>query len=169
MDFYRVAVVARPHGVHGAIKLQPLTDDTARFRGLRAAYLEQGGERRAITLSDIGIRPDAVTLKIEGVHTPEQAEALRGAYIVVDAAHARALPPDTWFVADLIGCKVLDTAGKSYGMVAEVLHTGANDVYELDTGTLIPALKRVLHTVDIHNKRIVVHHDILMEVAVLAD
>lgn len=169
MEFYRIAVVVRPHGVHGAVKLQPLTDDTARFRGLQEAYLEEEGEYRSITLSDIGIRPDMVTFKIDGVDTPEQAEALRGLYIAVDAAHARKLPPDTWFVADLIGCGVWDTAGKWYGTVAEVLHTGANDVYELDTGMLIPALKRVLQCVDISEKRIVVHAGVLMEVAVFAD
>ncbi|MDR1620356.1 MAG: ribosome maturation factor RimM [Clostridiales bacterium] len=169
MDFYRIAVVVRAHGVRGGVKLLPLTDDTARFESLKSVYLEHGGKRSAVRVTDTGVRPDAVTLRIEGVNTPEEANALRGAYLAVDRAHARQLPADTWFVADLIGCEVVDTAGSRLGVVREVLRTGANDVYELDTGTLIPALKRVLREVDTQAKRIVCDSAVLREVAVFAN
>lgn len=170
MDFYRIGLITKPHGVQGGVKLLPLTDDTARFRGLQQAYLERtDGQRESIAISDIRVRPDAVTLKISGVDTMEQAQARRGAYISVDRAHARTLPPDTWFVADLIGCKVEDDAGKMYGEIADVLQTGANDVYLLQSGMMIPALKRVLRLVDVEQKRIVVIRDVLEEVAVFAD
>jgi hypothetical protein len=77
MEYYRIACVARPHGVQGGVKLQPLTDNVSRFKGMREAYLEEGGAYRPVRLSDIGVQPDAVTLHIEGVNTREQAEALR--------------------------------------------------------------------------------------------
>lgn len=167
--FYRIGVITRAHGVKGGVRVQPLTDDPNRFKGLEAAFLEQGGAPREVMLSDIGVRPDSVTLQIEGVCTKEAAEALRGAYLAVDRAHARKLPPDTWFIADLIGCEVSDHAGKRYGVVEDVLQTGANDVYLLDTGTMIPALKKVLALVDVEQKRILVHPEIMQEVAVIAD
>ena len=171
MEYYRIACIVRPHGVQGGVKLEPLTDNANRFRGLNEAYLEADGTRTPVKLSGIGISPDAVTLHIEGVTTREQAEKLRGAYLCVDRANAVKLPPDTYFVADLIGCMVTDTKGIAYGRVQDVLETGANDVYvvEGERPMLLPALKKVLHEVDVENKRIVLVHEAIGEVAVFAD
>lgn len=171
MEYYRIACVARPHGVQGSVKLQPLTDNVSRFKGMHEAYLEEGGVYRCVSLSDIGVSPDAVTLHIEGVNTREQAEALRGAYLCVDRAHAVKLPPDTYFIADLIGCAVSDTQGAVYGRVTDVLQTGANDVYVVEgpRSMMLPALKKVLHEVDIEQKRIVIDAAVAEEVALFAD
>ena len=172
MEYYRIACVSRPHGVRGAVKLQPLTDDVRRFAGLREAYLEQGGgQRRPVLLRDISIQPDAVYLHIEGVETREQAEELRNAYLCVDKAHARKLPPDTYFVADLIGCLVTDTEGREYGKITDVLETGANDVYMVKGAhnAMVPALKKVLHRVDVENKQVVLDAEVAKEVVLLED
>ena len=171
MEYYRIACIVRPHGVQGNVKLEPLTDNVNRFRGLQEAYLETDGKRTLVKLNGIGINPDAVTLHIEGVDTREEAEKLRGAYLCVDKTHAVRLPPDTYFVADLIGCTVTDTVGEMYGRITDVLETGANDVYvvEGERPMLLPALKKVLHEVDVEQKRIVLNSEVVGEVALFAD
>ncbi|MDL2259186.1 ribosome maturation factor RimM [Eubacteriales bacterium OttesenSCG-928-K08] len=172
MEYYRIAVVARPHGVQGFVKLTPLTDNTARFKGMTNAYLEQDGKRRPVGLSGVSVAPDAVLLKIEGVDTREQAELLRGAYLCVDKQNVVKLPPGHYFIADLIGCLVEDNEGVSYGKVTDVLQTGANDVYVIKQNEheiLLPALKKVLLLVDVENKRIVLDAKIVKEVAVFED
>ncbi|MEZ4509798.1 MAG: PRC-barrel domain-containing protein, partial [Eubacteriales bacterium] len=76
----------------------------------------------------------------------------------------------TYFVVDLIGCETFDTNGKAYGKLTDVLETGANDVYEIDGGKLlVPALKKVLHEVDIERGRIVFEAAVLEEVGCFAD
>ena len=168
--FLRIGVITRPHGVHGAVKVEPLTDDFRRFRGLQTAYLELHGHYVPVQLAVSSLSKDAVLLQIEGYDTPEQAQALRSVYLCVDRAHAVKLPAFTYFVADLIGCEVSDTAGNDYGKLTDVLETGANDVYEIAHGKLmVPALKRVLHEVDTENGRIVFEHDVLEEVGLFAD
>lgn len=171
MDYYRIACIVRSHGVHGAVKLLPLTDDAARFENLREAYLEVDGKRRPVTFHAQSVQPEKVIVTIEGIQTREQAEALRGAYICVDKAHAVALPPGRYFIADLIGCAVADTAGVAYGHITDVLETGANDVYviEGEKPLLLPALKKVLVDVDTENKRVLLDADVVKEVAVFAD
>lgn len=171
MEYYRIACITRPHGVQGGVRLQPLTDNVGRFKGLKEAYLEHNGTYRLVKLSDIGVQPDAVTLHMEGVDTREQAEKLRDAYLCVDKSNAVKLPPDTYFIADLIGCEVEDTMGVIYGRVTDVLQTGANDVYVVDgpRSMMLPALKKVLHQVDVEHKRIVVDAAVLEEVALFAD
>ncbi|MBQ2984835.1 MAG: 16S rRNA processing protein RimM, partial [Clostridia bacterium] len=37
MDYLRIALIARPHGVQGAVKLMPLSEDINRYHGLKEA------------------------------------------------------------------------------------------------------------------------------------
>jgi 16S rRNA processing protein RimM len=168
--FYRIGVIVRPHGVHGAVKVEPLTDSSKRFRGLTEAYLELHGEMRPVQLSVASVSQDSVILSVEGFETPEQANALRGAYLCVDRAHRVKLPKDTYFVTDLIGCETFDTDGNTYGKLTNVYETGANDVYEIEHGKLmVPALKRVLNEVDTDAGRIVFDAAVLKEVGLFED
>lgn len=168
--FYRIGVIVRPHGVHGAVKVEPLTDSSRRFRNLTDAYLEMQGEIHPVQLVVSSIAPDAVLLTVNGYETPEQANALRGAYLCVDRAHRVTLPKDTYFVTDLIGCDTFDTDGNAFGKLTEVYETGANDVYEIEHGKLmVPALKRVLAEVDTDDGRIVFDAAVLKEVGLFED
>ena len=168
--FYRIGVIVRPHGVHGAVKVEPLTDSSRRFRNLADAYLEMHGEIHPVQLVVSSVAPDAVLLTVNGYETPEQANALRGAYLCVDRAHRVTLPKDTYFVTDLIGCDTFDTDGNAFGKLTEVYETGANDVYEIEHGKLmVPALKRVLAEVDTDGGRIVFDAAVLKEVGLFED
>ncbi len=170
-QYLRIGQVVRAHGVRGDVKLIPTTDVPERFRGMQEAYLEErGGGYRPVTLSHVRLLPNAVVLHIGGVDSCEAAEALRGRYLCVDRAHAIPLPPDTYFVADLIGCETFDTEGARFGRVTDVLETGSNDVYEIENGRLmVPALKRVLSLVDVAHKRIVFDAAVLKEVGLFED
>ena len=166
----RIGYIVRAHGVHGDIKAQPLTGDIRRFAGLKNCYLERHGAYEPVALSNVRLLPGAVVAHIDAVDTPEEAAKLVHSYLCVDRAHAAPLPPDTYFVAELIGCLVSDTEGAEYGLLTDVLETGANDVYEVEGGKLlVPALKKVLHTVDIDSGRIVLNAEVLREVGLFAD
>ena len=170
LNYLRIGEIVRSHGVHGDVKVIPLTDDSARFRSLTEAYTERGGAYTPVSISHARLQPDAVLLHLEGCDTPEDAEAYRHAFLCVDRAHAVALPSDTYFVADLLGCEASDTEGTVFGRVTDVLETGANDVYVIDDGKLmVPALKRVLSCVDTENARIVFDAAVLREVGLFAD
>ncbi len=168
--YLRIGQIVRAHGVHGDVKVLPLTDDPARYRKLKTAYLERGGDYLPVAMEDVRLQPDAVLLHVSGYDTPEKAETLKSLYLCVDRENAVALDEYTYFVADLIGCETFDTAGKAYGKITDVLETGANDVYEIEHGKLlVPALKRVLASVDIASGRIVFNADVLEEVGCFAD
>ena len=169
-EYLRVGFIARPHGLKGAVKLDPLTDDAARFKGMQEAYLELHGSYAPVRLSVLSVRPDAVVVQIEGYDTVEDAQTLRGGFLCVDRAHAARLPEYTYFIADLIGLSASDTEGRVYGKVTDVLSTGANDVYVVDGGRLmVPALKKVIAEVDIEGGRMVFKADVLREVGLFAD
>ena len=171
MDHLRIAQILRPHGVKGEVKVFPLTDDISRFKKLKEAFIERGGQYEPVTVDSSKKAADSVVLHIEGVDTPEEAEKLRGVYLCVDRQHAVKLPEGTYFIADIIGCWVESTAGEELGKVTDVLETNANDVYviEGEKRLLVPALKKLLELVDTENKRIVLNARVLAEVGLFED
>ena len=170
-EYLRVGLIVRPHGVHGAIKMQPLSDIQERFRMLDDAYLEQNGVYVPVKVSDVGVGEGSIYASLSCCTSREEAEKLRGTYLCVDRAHAVKLPEGMYFISDLIGCAVSDSAGRPLGLLTDVLETGANDVYviEGEKKLLIPALKKLLLSVDTVAGSIVLDEAVLEEVALYAD
>jgi len=171
MDYLRVGLIVRPHGLRGEVKFLPLSNNMERFHQLEDAFLELMNEYRPVTLSNIRVQSDAVIAKISGHESVEAAERLRNTYICVDRAHAVKLNEGEYFIVDLIGCEVFDDAGGSYGKLIDVLETGANDVYVIKgkRSLMIPALKKLLKDVDISRKRITLDAKVLEEVGLFED
>ena len=171
MEYLRIGIITRPHGIRGALKVQPLSEDLERYKGLREAYLERRGAYERVEVSDVSVQPDAVYMTISVCSDRSTAETLRGHYISVDREHAVKLPEGRYFVADMIGCEVYDTNGAYCGRLTDVLETGANDVYVIkgEKRLMIPALKKLLKEVDVANKRIELYADVLAEVGLFED
>lgn len=171
MEYLRIGLVLRPHGVQGAVKLLPLTDDVERFRKLPFVYIERNGTYTKTDIRRTSIQPDAVMLWLSSVESREQAEMLRDHYICVDREHAVKLPEGRYFVVDLIGCTVTDTNGNELGKLTDVLETGANDIYVIsgEKKLLVPALKKLLHKVDVESKHIQLDAAVLEEVGLFED
>lgn len=167
----RIGFVQRAHGVGGALKVQPLGSDPARFMPLKSVTVERGGVFAEYAVTEVQVRAQTVYLALEGVGDRNAAERLRGAYICVPRAEAVRLPADTYFICDLVGCRVTDTSGQDWGVITDVLQTGANDVYVVQgqKELLVPALKRVLRSVDIDGKHILLDAKVLAEVALTDD
>lgn len=66
---------------------------------------------------------------------------------------------------------MFDSDGNDLGRLTDVLETGANDVYVIEGSRrlLIPALKKLLKSVDIANKRIILDSHTLSEVGLFED
>ena len=168
--YLRVGRIVRPHGVHGASKIMPETDDLNRFRSLDQAYIEYPDRYEPVAVSDVRIQSGSVVARIGTCSSVEDAAALRGLFLCVDRAHAVALPEGSYFICDLIGCDVFDTDGRRYGKITDVYPTGANDVYEIENGKLsVPALKKLIAGVDLQKGEIVFHADVLREVGLFED
>lgn len=146
------------HGLKGEVKIQPWCDSPEYLCGFKRFYSKTGDHTYEIER----IRPQGnmVIAKLKGVDTPEQAQAMRGRILYIDRDDAD-LPEGSYFVADLIGLEVRDESGKSYGVISDVLQTGANDVYEIksDNGKLyyIPAIPSVVLLTDIEGGKMTIY------------
>lgn len=153
-DFLAVGVIINAHGLHGELKVFPLTDDIRRFRKLEKVFID-GTEKKVVWCK---LQADRVILKIEGIDSIEEAQKYFKKYLEVKRVDAVELSEGSYFIADLIGCVVFDTDGRNLGAISDVIKTGSNDVYWIKEGKelLIPALKDIVLEVDVENKKIVI-------------
>ncbi len=139
----------RPHGLDGTLLCEVVTEFPARFRTTRRVFL--GDPPHPYSVRRARVRGGMLLLALEGVTSPEQAEALRGQEVQVPVEEAVALPPGRFYWHQVIGLEVRDEQGRLLGTVADILETGANDVYVVhgEAGELLlPAIRDVVLQID---------------------
>jgi 16S rRNA processing protein RimM len=157
-DTVCLGAIAGAFGVKGEVRLKTFTatpEDIAAYGTLAS---EDGKYSFEVTLT--GQTSGALTARLSGIATKEQADALRGVRLHVPRARLPALPDDEFYHADLIGLEVFDTGGAPLGRVKAVLNHGAADLLEIQgpgvTSTvLLPFTREAVPTVDLASGRIV--------------
>lgn len=161
-----IGVVVRPFGRYGELKVRPETSFPERFAVGTRLFVwlprEHSTERpkrtqppRECLIVSVRWHQDFVLLGLEGIQTIEQAEGLRGAWLLIPSEERMPLPEDEYYISDLIGMKVYTEAGEYLGRLREVIQTGAHDLYRVGS-LLIPAIKQVVLQVDLPNQRMTV-------------
>lgn len=153
-EYMTIGQISKPHGIKGEVKIYPLTDDVRRFRKLKYCIMDE----KTIEIVWCKLQGDRVILKLQGIDTIEDAEKLRNKYIKINREDAVKLPKDSYFIVDLIGCKVFDSGDNYIGELKDVIKTGSNDVYVVngEKEILIPAIKEIVYEVDVKGKRVIV-------------
>ena len=143
-------------GLRGHVKVTPLTSNPERIR--EGAVLLVRGEPR--TVLDVRRPKGYPCVLFEGYEHPDAAAVLRGSVIEIEDADLPELGAGEYYVHDLVGIEVVTTAGDTLGALAEVLRTGANDVYIVrksgQRDLLLPAIGDVIAEVDLEGRRMVV-------------
>jgi 16S rRNA processing protein RimM len=154
--FRAVGRVLKPRGLHGELKVFPLTNFPERFDP-GARILIAGAEHQVETSQ---WEADVVFIRLTAVRHRDQAEALRDALIEVPEADRASLEQNEYYLDEIEGCEVVDPDGASIGVVREVLQPGANDVYvvarQSQADLLVPAIPDVVLEVRIAQQTIVV-------------
>lgn len=160
-DRFQVGVISSTHGVHGEVKVYPTTDDARRFKRLREVILDTGKGDSILEIETVKFFKQMVILKFKGIETPEEAQKLRQKSLYVTRENAVRLGRNEYFIADLMGMKVLDEKEIQIGTLTDVLETGANDVYviEMTDGRelLLPAIKECVLNVDVEKAEMKIH------------
>lgn len=147
----RVAVgrINAPWGVRGHVKVTALTSNPERLAVGSRVFV--AGELREIR--DVKRPRGFPCIQFEGITSTEAANRLRGALIEIDEADLPELPEDVYYVHDLVGLRVVTSAGEEIGTLEDVLETGSNDVYVVKRAgkkdVLVPAIDGVLLDVDL--------------------
>lgn len=151
-----VGVFAGAFGVHGEVRLKSFCAEPDAIASYGPLFTEDGSRRFEIRL----VKPikQGFAVRVSGVSTREEADALAGTRLFVARETLPSLPDDEFYHADLIGLEVFDTGGARLGKVAAVLNHGAGDVLEI-TGNkkpiLLPFTRAAVPTIDLEAGRII--------------
>lgn len=160
-DRLQVGVISSTHGVRGEVKVFPTTDDATRFKKLKQVYLDTGKEQMLLEIQGVKFFKQFVILKFKGIDNINDIEKYKGRSLFVERKDAVPLEEDEYYIADMIGMCVYTEDGAKFGILKDVMETGANDVYIIDSDehgqVLVPAIKQCILTVDVEADRMVIH------------
>lgn len=160
---FQVGVITSPHGVIGEVNVFPTTDDPKRFRRLKEVILVQGKNEKTVEIESVKFFKNMVILKLAGYDDRDAVEKLRQCSLFVPREKAVRLKEDEYFIADLMGLKVLDGDAEDaeLGTLEDVMETGANDVYVIrllgGRELLLPAIKQCILEVNVEEGFVRVH------------
>jgi 16S rRNA processing protein RimM len=150
------------YGVRGWVKLWSFTDPVENLLDYREVELGQAGVWRAARLAEGRRQGQALVARFEGCADRDDAATLVGAELAVMRDRLPAPAAGEYYWADLVGLKVITTAGVELGRIDHMMATGANDVMVVkgERERLLPFLPgRFVNEVDLAGGRIVVDWD----------
>lgn len=148
--------VRRPHGVRGELCVEPYAADMHRYDSLQRVFIRER-EHRVRSVRPHG---DVVLLFLEGVDGREAAEAMRNVEVAVPATERAPLPPDRFYIDDLVGLRVVDTEGRLRGSVVEVMERPGAHLLRLTTPAgeegFVPLVRAIVKGVDVAAGEVVI-------------
>ena len=147
----QVGVITQPHGVRGEVKVFPT----------KKVILDTGKEKLDLEVEHVKFFKQFVIVKFKEFDNINDIERYKRCPLLVTRENAVPLEEDEYFVADMIGMKVITEDGIEFGTLSDVMETGANDVYVIDSKehgeVLMPAIKECVLNVDMESGIITVH------------
>ncbi len=139
--------IVTTHGIRGEMKVLPWADGPDFLCDFSRVRI--GGKEYKV--ESCRVQKTCNLLKIEGIDTVEQAQALRGKTVEIYREDA---PADIIFAAELIGMEVF-ADGDKIGKITEVLDYPGNKVYVVkgQYTYMIPAVKAFVLDTDMENNR----------------
>ncbi len=160
-SYLRVGVIASTHGLKGEVKVFPTTDNPERFRDLKQVILDTGDEYKSLHVAGVKFFKNQVILKFREFQDINEIEQYKGKDLLVTRDQAVPLEENENFITDLIDMEVYTDEDKRLGILRDVLQTGANDVYVVETEegkeVLLPAIPSCILKVDVERARMTVH------------
>jgi 16S rRNA processing protein RimM len=157
--FLAVGKLRRPHGVHGEIIMDVLTDFPERLKA--GKKMVAGTQHIPVQIRSVRGHDQALLIAFNGYDTPEQAGEFRNLILYSTTAEQPPLEEGEFYHHELIGLQVFDEQDVLLGELAEILETGANDVYvvrpEIGPEILFPAIDEVILEVNLKKKLMRVH------------
>ena len=155
-DLLEIGQIVNTRGLKGEVKIMPWCDDPAVFEELEYVLIDE----KKYDIEYVKYHKNFVILKLGGIDDINGAEKYRNKTLYVERDMLGELPEGTYYICDLIGCKVKTVSGDLLGEIDDIIKTGSNDVYSVknDTGKpiLIPVIDEVVKEVNIEEKYVIV-------------
>ncbi len=159
-EYLVVGSLRRAHGVRGEMVMEVVTDFPERLKPHTPVYV--GADHTPMVIESVRPHSEGMLIKFGGVQSPEAAGRYRNELVYVTAADRPRLPKGHYYEHELMGFAIVeDGSGEAIGLLKEIMHTGANDIYVVarpDGGeVLLPVIASVVLDIDVSRRTIRVH------------
>ena len=158
----RVGVITTTHGIRGEVKVFPTTDDIHRFDDLDEVILQNKREQLTLHVEHVKYFKNIVIVKFKEYNNINDVEMFRKCDLFVTRENAVPLEEGEYFICDIIGAQVKNEEdGKVIGKVKDVLETGANVVFSIESNEgkelLFPSIPECIKKVDVEKMEVIAH------------
>jgi 16S rRNA processing protein RimM len=163
-ELVAVGRIARAQGREGEVVVDPLTDFPERFGELDRVFLVDAGvtgeaaEADSRRIESCRMHKGRPVLKLAGVSSIGDAEALRGKELRIHEGELLPLPEGSFYHFQLRGFSVSDRARGDIGVVEDVLSTGGTDLLVVRDASgneiLVPFCEAIVRSVDLPRGRV---------------
>ena len=134
-NWLEIGTIVAPQGLKGELRVYPNSDFPERFEKRGQRWLQQPSESEPQPVELLAGRfvpgKGIYVVKLAGIETREQAEALRDCRLLVPESDRPKLGKDEYHVRDLIDLEVFNQlTGEAIGVVVDVIPAG-NDLLEV--------------------------------------
>ena len=163
---FTLAIVGSSFGLDGFVKIRSLSNETSHLSSLKSVILRQNGKEKQYNIEDIKLSNDVswISMKFEGINSPEQAKTLTGAELIADRAFAAPLKEGEYYIEDLKGLLLVDSDSdipskhEVLGHITDIIEGGNGFVAEirLNSGEtrFIPFRKEFLGEINIQEGKV---------------
>jgi len=147
------AIVGPAHGLRGEVILDVRSDDPEVLAP--GASLEIAGRGAALTVRSVRVHKDRVLASFEECASREDADALRGARLLVEEHEEE----DAWYPHQLKGLAARTPGGEDLGTVTGLTPGAAQDLLLVKTpaGTvMVPFVTQLVPTVDVEGGVVII-------------
>jgi 16S rRNA processing protein RimM len=156
-DLLLVGRIARAHGIRGRVIVNPETDFMEdRFRAGQVLKVGSPESARDYEILEARFHQGRPIVRLAGIDTIEDAEALAGSDLWLPEAGLAPLPEGTFYRHELIGCEVQDVAGTVLGRVTAVEGSLDRSYLVVDGHIMVPLVSGICVSVDIAQRRVMV-------------
>lgn len=164
-ELLQIGSVCKPHGLRGELRVRlhdPASDALAGLKrlwlGLDGADADPVGRGlREWRVETVRPLDDGYWLLfLNGVTDRTGAESLRAHHLYAHRDDLPRLEDDEVYLADLVGCRVVDLDNREVGTASEVLDVAASSLLVVKRpgrqDALIPLVPEILRSVDLHSR-----------------
>lgn len=149
-------------GVKGWLKIYANTDKKENILSYQPWYIEKNKTKQAVTLAAGKPHGKTIVALFEGVNDRNEAEDWIGCEIYIKPEQLPKLKGKQFYWNDLIGLRVVNLHNEDYGVIDQMIETGANDIVHVkgEVERLIPfVMDDVIKTVDVEAGKMIVDWD----------
>ena len=157
--FVIVGKFRRPHGIRGEIIMTVLTDYPDLITPGITLYI--GNNYHPYTIRSIRWHGGDMLIALAELPDRTAVEIFRNIMVYMKAEDIPELPEGEYYSHQLVGMDVITDQDQELGKIKEILITGANDVYLVESAdgqqVLLPVIEQVVLNIDHESRKILVH------------